>query len=48
MLMRFDPGVLVIIKSDGSPGNIGDLGPGMKIRAFCPAKSANASMIEIQ
>ena len=48
LLINYDSDNIIIIKSDGSPGNIGDLNVGMNIQVYCNGGSTNAAVIVIQ
>ncbi len=47
LIVKYNPDVIVI-KKDGSSGNVGDLSPGMNFRAFCYAGTSNAMSFELQ
>ncbi len=48
VVLRLVLGTSIIVRNDGTAGNIGDLSPGTKIRAFCFPGSANIGALEIQ
>jgi hypothetical protein len=48
LLIMFDRHNLIVIRRDGSAGNIADLGPGVNIRAFLSGGTNGAAVIEIQ
>jgi hypothetical protein len=48
LFIQFDTSGIIIIKTDGSPGNVGDLSTGMNVQVYCSGGSTDAAAIIIQ
>ena len=48
LFIKFDTSSIIIIKTDGSPGNVRDLSTDMNVQVYCNGGSTNAVVIEIQ